>query len=163
MNADLSPAERVALRVFLDESAELIRKAIREKNVSGFGPPNASGRTAASVEVVDTAKGGQVLADKALQYIIYGRGPGKFPPVQAIRDWIRDKGIKTDLPVNSLAFLIARKIANEGSATYRKYKGQDSGLLSEAMDDSRFDMFMDKLGDDLEVRFMSGIIRRFAP
>lgn len=162
MSVDLTPSERVLVRVFLDETAELIRKAIREKNVSGFAPPNASGRLAASVKVEDTAAGGMVTANSYLEQVIYGRGPGKFPPISAIESWIKDKGINTNIPVRSLAFLIARRIAEEGTATFRKFKGQDSGLLSEALADERYTALLDALGNELEARFSSEIIRRFA-
>jgi hypothetical protein len=49
-----------------------------------------------------------------------GRRPSvKFPPIQAIKKWIKDKGIIAQgITENSLAFLIARKIAREG------YKGK---------------------------------------
>lgn len=54
------------------------------------------------------------------KYIEYGRKPGKWPPVDAIRKWVE---IKPVLPsayngkvptTEQLAFLIGRKIAREG-------------------------------------------------
>lgn len=55
------------------------------------------------------------------RYVEYGRKPGKFPPVDKIREWIRIKPVlptadsKGRLPSeNTLAFLIARKIATKG-------------------------------------------------
>lgn len=54
-------------------------------------------------------------------YVENGRGPGKFPPPDKILEWIRVKpilptpDINGKLPTeNQLAFLIGRKIANEG-------------------------------------------------
>lgn len=49
-----------------------------------------------------------------------GRRPGKFPPINVIRQWIDDKGIIPygNISRDSLAFLIARKIARDG------YKGR---------------------------------------
>ena len=54
-------------------------------------------------------------------YVENGRGPGKFPPPEKILEWIRVKpilptpDINGKLPTeNQLAFLIGRKIANEG-------------------------------------------------
>lgn len=50
-----------------------------------------------------------------------GRQPGKFPNVQAIKEWVKNKPVvprpdkKGKLPsINSLTYLIGRKIANEG-------------------------------------------------
>lgn len=50
-----------------------------------------------------------------------GRGPGKFPPIEKIKEWIRIKPvlprqINSKLPTeNQLAYLISRKIALEGT------------------------------------------------
>ena len=56
------------------------------------------------------------------QYVENGRGPGKFPPVDKIKEWIEVKPINpTPLSngktpsVEQLSFLIGRKIANEGT------------------------------------------------
>lgn len=55
-------------------------------------------------------------------YVEHGRGPGKFPPPPAIRNWIEIKPVnpypmangKTP-SVEQLAFLIGRKISREGT------------------------------------------------
>ena len=47
-----------------------------------------------------------------------GRKPGKRPPISAIEDWIEAKGIKaveSEITTSQLAFLIARKIGEEGT------------------------------------------------
>ena len=49
--------------------------------------------------------------------IFIPRGKGfttKYPNIGAIRNWIRQKPISSNLSLNSLSFLIARKIFNEG-------------------------------------------------
>ena len=54
------------------------------------------------------------------KYVEFGRQPGRFPPVDKIREWINAKPILPDnrngkLPTpDQLAFLIGRKIALEG-------------------------------------------------
>lgn len=55
------------------------------------------------------------------KYVEEGRGPGKFPPVNKILEWIRIKPVlphpdnNGKLPTEQqLAFLISRKIADEG-------------------------------------------------
>lgn len=59
------------------------------------------------------------------QYLENGRGPGKFPPVDKIKEWIEVKPINpTPLSngktpsVEQLSFLISRKIANEGTEAH---------------------------------------------
>ena len=56
------------------------------------------------------------------QFLENGRAPGKFPPVDKIKEWIEVKPINpTPLSngktpsVEQLSFLISRKIANEGT------------------------------------------------
>lgn len=47
-----------------------------------------------------------------------GRRAGKMPPIEAIEKWLNTKGIKPiedNMKVSTLAFLIARKIAEEGT------------------------------------------------
>lgn len=64
------------------------------------------------------------------EYIENGRGPGKFPPINKIEDWIRKKHIvpkaKNGITPtsNQLAFLIGRKIADKG--TVGKHSLEDS-------------------------------------
>lgn len=50
------------------------------------------------------------MADHGV-YVDRGRRPGRFPPLEAIREWARIKGIP-----ESAAFPIARRIAEEGIA-----------------------------------------------
>jgi len=57
------------------------------------------------------------------KFIEYGRKPGRFPPIEKIREWVRIKPVvprpmaNGKLPsLQQLAFLIARKIAREGIA-----------------------------------------------
>lgn len=54
------------------------------------------------------------------KYVENGRKAGKFPPINKIRDWIEVKpvvptSVNGKVPTtNQLAYLISRKIANEG-------------------------------------------------
>lgn len=55
------------------------------------------------------------------EQLVNGREPGAFPPVANIEQWIIDKGISySDISLSSLAFLIARKIANEGTNIFQQ-------------------------------------------
>lgn len=62
------------------------------------------------------------------KYVEEGRRPGKFPPVDKILEWIKVKNGK--LPTEKqLAFLISRKIANEGTkGTYDLEKAIDTTI-----------------------------------
>jgi hypothetical protein len=65
----------------------------------------------------------------------YGRKSGKRPPTNVIKQWILDKGIRfTDISLDSLAFLIARKIGEEGTTIWQQ-GGSDlvSGIFNEEL------------------------------
>jgi len=76
-------------------------------------------------------KGGEItfLAAKHWYWVEYGRKPSsKYPPMQAMRNWVIAKGIKprdkhgrfikiTPAAINSIAFLAAKKVKEKG------YKG----------------------------------------
>lgn len=122
-----------------------LQDAIRNKPVTRFGVVNASGRLADSLrfEVAETSTGYR-LSLYAASYALtleYGRKPGKFPNLAAIKQWIQDKGIvphpdaKGRTPsTDSLAFLIGRKIASSGTTIYQA--GQPTGLFGQVIGDN---------------------------
>lgn len=71
-----------------------------------------------------------------------GRAPGQMPPISEIEEWIERKGIRaveSKMSVSSLAFLIARKIAREGT--------KDSGIdvYSDVITPERIDSILKKI------------------
>ena len=64
---------------------------------------------------------GKVLAQDSIYYLMHGRKPGKFPPIDAMLDYIRSKRIKPKgkTTERQLAFLIARAIATKGSRIFQ--------------------------------------------
>lgn len=93
---------------------------IKNKPITKYGAANASGKLAKSIRY-EVDKG--ILTVTGLDYSYYvekGRKPGKFPPKQPILDWIEAKGIVADISKESLAFLIQRKIAKEGTTAYQQ-------------------------------------------
>ena len=97
------------------------KDVILNKPLTVYGVINASGKLERSVRY-DVKDG--VLRVYSLNYIYYiekGRKPGKRPPRSAIRQWIDDKGITPDgISKDSLAFLIQRKIGEEGTTIYKQ-------------------------------------------
>jgi len=72
---------------------------------------------------------GNLFAPDWLQYMIYGRGPGKQPPPDRMLAWVKKNPellSGSDISEKSLAFLIGRKIGREGTDIYQgKRKGLD--------------------------------------
>ncbi len=77
---------------------------------------NASGRSAASIQVQNVSNtGGQLIGADWIEYTFRGRGPGKMPPMNAIIDWLNSRGLP-----RGMAWSIAKKIAEQGTALYRE-------------------------------------------
>ena len=82
------------------------------------------------------------------EQLVQGREPGKFPPRNDIKQWIIDKPITpTDnISIDSLAFLIARKIANEGTDYYQQ---GGTELIESVITPERIKKIADKVGVSL--------------
>lgn len=64
-------------------------------------------------------------------FVDQGRNSGKRPPASVILKWIEDKKIQpNDISKNSLAFLIARKIGDQGWKPKNSYP---TGVISSAI------------------------------
>lgn len=77
-----------------------------------------------------------------------GRTGGKMPPVAAIEKWLVQKGIapiEKKLSISSLAFLIARKIAKEGTN-----KENNLPIYTQVVTPERIDEILEKI-DKLNV------------
>jgi len=99
--------------------ADLVAKHIE------LGMP-ASGKWERELSVEVTRLKAIIYGTPYTEQLVNGREPGKFPPVDLIRQWILDKNIPFlgKITLSSLAFLIARKIAKEGT-NYFKQGGTD--------------------------------------
>lgn len=88
----------------------------------------ASGKTAASLEVIPSNTGGSLVAAKHIIFLEDGRGPTKTGQagdpklIDIIKQWIEDKG----LDINPYA--VTRTIHEKGTRLYRN--GGKSGVLS---------------------------------
>ena len=106
-----------------------LQNEMASKNIDNTG--NAS----QSLEV----SGNQLLGNEYIYYLDKGRGAGKFPPVQNIRDWVRQKLNVEEKQINSVSFLIGRKISTQGTGIFRNNaKGIQLDLHVENMIDELF-------------------------
>jgi len=119
----------------------------------------ASGNFASSLEVVNSTFGVKLLGADYAQQLETGRKGGNFPPINAILQWIEDKGISNrlngEITKNQLAFLIARKIAREG------WKRDGFGgveLISEVITEQRIQSIIDKVGEKITLQYTTEII-----
>lgn len=129
------------LQFLLQIEKEIIQNTIQAGQV-------ATGKTIQSFEVAVTDERGVLLAAPYVMVLEDGRGPtrrsGKGPGTtlqQKIEEWMKAKGIvPKDISQSSLAYIIARKIHNEGTRLYRR--GGKSGVISNVITEQRIDSFM---------------------
>jgi len=78
----------------------------------------SSGKSAQSLKTRVDANSGTLTGARYFYQQKFGRKPGRFPPIDDILDWIREKRITPRDPKTTerqLAFLFARKIAQSGT------------------------------------------------
>lgn len=98
---------------------------------------------------------GEIKGMNYTYWMEHGRKAGKFPPINAIKKWIDDKNISYEgITKNSLAFLIARKIANEGT-TVRP------GIVSDAITEQRINELIKNVGRIFTTQVQSDVINTF--
>jgi hypothetical protein len=119
----------------------------------------ASGKFAESLEVKVNGLNAQLWGESYAQQLETGRRAGKFPNISAIEQWIKDKGIANriqgEISISSLAFLIARKIAQRGWKR-EEYGGVE--LISEVVTDVRIQKIIDEVGVEQAMIYSTEII-----
>tara|TARA_R100001530_G_scaffold135761_1_gene113826 strand:- start:833 stop:1294 length:462 start_codon:yes stop_codon:yes gene_type:complete len=121
----------------------------------------ASGDWANSLEVVQENEFNvKLIGLNYSQQLETGRKAGKQPPLSNIKKWIEDKKIlskiKKEISLNSLAFLIARKIAKKGW-NRKGYGGVN--LISDVITPERIQKIIDEIGALQTVLFTDQIIK----
>jgi hypothetical protein len=158
----LSPTENIILRNFAEQLKAEIQKAIKTKKVTKFGAVNSSGRLHDSVEIKYTKNGFQILANDYINGLIWGVRPGETTATLGnIQNWIQEKPVSSSLPTNTLAALILRKQQKEGNMVWRTHKGVNSGLLTDALSDDKFDRFIDLLSSQAVTDLTERIVQSF--
>lgn len=113
MNIQLDKIQQLANGI-----VEQYRKVLADEGI------NASSTLSNTADVIVELNGDMVVISLQLEeywkYVEYGRRPGKMPPIDNIKEWIKVKPVIPDartgkIPsAEQLAFLIARKIGREG-------------------------------------------------
>ena len=124
----------------------------------------ASGKWQSSLNIVISGTDDLMIAklygQNYTEQLVFGRKPGAFPPIKAIEQWIKDKGIAgigKQIKVSSLAFLIARKIANEGTK-YFKQGGTD--LVKSVITPQKIQSIIDKVREINVSYITNGLIEQ---
>lgn len=106
-------------KVVIGEELEALRKTIIAHHLAAG--QRASGRTERSLRIELTEDAGTLYGRRAFGTLETGRSGGRVPKgfYQVILQWMKDKGIQVDKP-KSFAYLVARKIAAEGTKLHRE-------------------------------------------
>jgi len=120
---DKDSALKQILDYLTDVQGEIVDQIIKTKM-------NASGKTAASLEVVPSNTGGSLMAANHIIFLETGRGPtsptGPYPSgeklIDIIKQWIVDKGLDLN------PYAVTKTIHEKGTRLYRQ--GGKSGVLS---------------------------------
>lgn len=143
----------------LSKEFELLKEdLIKAYDAKGM---RASGKFADGLEVItkDNGLNAQLWGEDYAQQLETGRKAGKFPPINAIEQWIKDKGIANriqgQISISSLAFLIARKIANSGWKR-EQYGGVE--LISQVITDERIQRIINEVGEEQAIIYSTQII-----
>lgn len=124
----------------------------------------ASGKWQQSLEVDVKRLKAVIWGESYTEQLVNGRAPGQFPPVSAIRQWILDKNIRFlgQIKLSSLAFLIARKIAKEGT---RYFKQGGTDLVESVITPERIQLILDQVTEFYIDNFTSdlaGFLKKLA-
>ncbi len=104
---------KMALDNVGESLVEEIRSRLSKKDI------NNTGQASASLNYNSTDTKLEIRGERYIGALDKGRRPGKFPPVQVIRDWVAQKLGIGGAENNSIAYLIGRKIAREGTTIYQ--------------------------------------------
>lgn len=142
-----------------DEFEKLRLEIIQAYDAKGM---RASGKFANTSEV-KTSKStggvsGKLIGESYVEQLESGRSSGRFPPLKEIEEWILNKGVfnsaLTTIKLSSLAFIIARKIANSGWNRQR-FGGVD--LISSVVTPERVQKIIDAVGEVALINVSSDI------
>tara|TARA_R110002049_G_scaffold309180_1_gene518138 strand:- start:26746 stop:27207 length:462 start_codon:yes stop_codon:yes gene_type:complete len=118
----------------------------------------ASGKWIDSLEVTEEEMKVKLLGENYTDQLVYGRKNGTMPPVSAIEEWIRNKGITTNIPIRSLAWAIAINIKKNGTKYYQQ-GGTD--LVSSVITPQRINKIINLVGEELTLLIIPMFLKRY--
>ena len=102
----------------IDETMEWIVSDILIPHFMGLGL-NASGEWVQNLNTRVEGDKGIINGRKYTEQLVWGRKPGKRPPISALEKWVQVKLGLSGKQALGAAFAIANKIAKEGTEIYK--------------------------------------------
>lgn len=145
--------------ILKEELEDLVTDLIKAYDQKGM---RSSGQWADELEVRVRTNTAAIYGIDYSEQLEFGRKAGKRPPVEVIEQWIVDKGIADsidrEISIKSLAFLIARKIGNEG---WKREEFGGVNLISEVITPERITKILNKVSDAKLIEVSSDLISIF--
>jgi len=124
---------------YLEGLKTKIREVMFAKNL------NDTSGTSESLEIQEN----KLLANSEIYFLDQGRSPGTFPPVDKIKEWMVNKlGLDAYGEDSGIAFLIGRKMKNEGSEIF---KDKSKGIQLDTLVDEMLNELLKELPDTVAV------------
>ncbi len=141
-----------ALQEIGNEFVVRLKKEFDQKNL------NDTGDAQDSLEAVAEDNRLLIYGLARVLFLEFGRSPGSFPPVDVIREWVERKlGVSED-ESKGVAFVIARKIANEGTDIFtNRAKGLQIELVLQDMYDELSKVILDLKAEEIS----NGLIKNW--
>ncbi len=127
-----------AIQEIGDEFVKRLKQEFDQKNLNDTGEARDS--------LIAQAKEGRLLiwGLARVLFLEFGRRPGEFPPVDVIQGWVERKLGVSKSESKGVAFVIARKIAEEGTDIFTdRAKGLQIELVLKEMYDELSKVILD--------------------
>jgi len=135
--------QEVALKEFLSLKEDLIKK------YDELGM-RASGKWANNLTVNQTKLSTKLEGMNYTYWLVHGRKGGTLPPIEALKKWVVDKGIASELKeVTSIAWAVAKTIQKKGT---RYYQQGGTDLIDSVITPQRMQSIIDKVGAGLVIK-----------
>jgi hypothetical protein len=125
----------------LEQLAKRIKEQLQSKGIDNTGDAGNS------LEVQDNT----LLGYEYIYFLDQGRAPGKFPPVSNIRDWVRTKLGIDEKKADSVAYLVGRKISQEGT---KIWKDKSKGLELDVLINEMLEQIYEDVSEEMKVNII---------
>ena len=99
-------------------------------------------------EIIEEGASVSLLTPSHIQFAVYGRGPGKRPPLDPILAWVKREKIRfAKLSDRGTAFAIMSSIGKKGTKNWKK---NAPNALEEAINEN-LDEYREKLADSVSI------------
>ena len=144
----------------LNTEFNLLMKELIQKHIQ-LGM-KASGNWINELEVETGPFSAKITGEEYTKQLVSGRKPGNRPPISAIKQWIKDKGIVSNIkskdPITALAFAIATKIGQSGTKYFRQ---GGTELLDAVITPARVQQIVKSVGAVSSLEFVKKIENEF--